>query len=60
MFKCIKELKTKSFTFKEGETYNGAKVNEHWHCIEAVGVKVEDFNEHFTDEKENERVVTEE
>ena len=45
--KCIKELQTKHTTFKVNEEYNAQKVNEHWYCVDAVGIKNIDFNEHF-------------
>lgn len=57
--KCIKNFQTPSFNFKEGEKYGGAKINDKWYCIEAVGVSKEDFDEHFIDENEALKTVSE-
>ena len=45
--KCIEDLQTKHTTFKFGEEYIAHKVNEHWYCIDAVGIKSASFGEHF-------------
>jgi hypothetical protein len=49
--KCIKELQTKHVTFRLNEEYNAQKVNEHWYCVDAVGIKIYDFGKHFKLEK---------
>jgi len=49
--KCIKDLQTKHTTFKLNEEYDAQRVNEHWYCVDAVGIKNEDFNKYFELEK---------
>ena len=49
--KCIKELTTKHTTFRENEEYDAQKVNEDWYCVEAVGIKSENFSKYFKLEK---------
>ncbi len=45
--KCIKELQTKHMTFRLNEEYNAQRVNEHWYCVDAVGIGSDNFDEHF-------------
>lgn len=49
--KCLKELQTKHVTFRVNEEYNAQRVNDNWYCVDAVGMKIEDFNKHFELEK---------
>lgn len=44
---CKNTITIGKFTFKENEHYRGAQVNEHWWCIDAVGVKTEDVKNNF-------------
>jgi hypothetical protein len=44
---CTKTLQTKHMTFKEGETYQGYKLNRRWWVIDAIGVSADDFGKNF-------------
>ena len=60
---CVKTLQTKHITFREGETYDGNKVNDTWWSVDAVGVKNEDINTYFINKEEKEKeldIVTKE
>ena len=45
--KCVKELQTKHMTFRLNEEYDAQRVNEHWYCVDAVGIGSDNFGNHF-------------
>lgn len=51
---CIKTLEVNSksgkYTFREGEKYNGNKINDKWWCVDAIGVETKSFDEYFVNE----------
>ena len=59
---CKHAIAIGKHTFKENERYKGEKINEHWWCIDAIGVKTNDMENNFTiidgNEKEMEEIVT--
>lgn len=44
---CLKDYQNRHTTFRKGEVYTATKVNENWYCVEAVGIRTEDFSNYF-------------
>lgn len=47
----IERKNSSKYTFREGERYNGNKINDNWWCIDSVGVDASVFDKYFIDEK---------
>ena len=56
---CKNTITIGKFAFKENEQYYGKQINEHWWCVDAVGIKTEDVKDNFvmmSNEKEKEEL----
>jgi hypothetical protein len=45
--KCVKGKQYKKVLFREGEEYDGHRVNDNWWAVDAIGISDDDFNDMF-------------